>query len=197
MRLNDVELANLPALTVEDVEEAILDRFGYSRAELEALDVPDRCWLLREVNIRLAAAGGELRAMLQRSMADYLAGTADPRGTLVSVEEMTVNSSLLRQQLPEFWEQFSYVPASEAQRMHGRTNQRDYLRTLYGVDILPEERVRVQDLRDYLPRDAVETYLVGTSKITSSYLLLRDSEGVERGTAGYPPREGVPDVDGM
>lgn len=197
MRLNDAELGNIPELTVEDVEEAILDRFGFSRAELDALDVPDRCWLLREVNLRLAAAGAEFRTKLQLSMADYLAGTSDPRGTLVSVEEMTVDNELLKEQRPEFWEQFSYIPASEAQRMQGRTNQRDALRTLYGVDILPEERVRIQDLRDYLPRDEVATFLVGTSKITSTYLLLRDSDGVERGTAGHPPREAVPDVDGM
>lgn len=195
MRLSDSDLENVPEVTVEDVEEAVLDRLGFSRAELDALDVPDRLWLLRESALRLAAAAAEFRSRLQLTLSEYLAGEPDDRGTLVTVEEMTVNNTRLREERPEFWEQFSYVPASEAQRMQGRTNQRDALRTLYDVDVLPEERVRIQDLRDYLPRDEVGRYLVGTAKITQTYLLLRDSDGIERGTAGYPPREAGPDAE--
>ena len=194
MRLSDSDLENIPGVTVEAVEEAALDRLGFSLAELDALDVPDRVWLLREVTLRLAAAAAEFRSRTQLALSAYLAGEPDDRGTLVTVEEMTVNNTRLREERPEFWEQFSYVPASEAQRMQGRTNQRNALRTLYDVDVLPEERVRIQDLRDYLPRDDVGQYLVGTAKITNTYLLLRDSDGIERGTAGYPPREGDPDA---
>lgn len=197
MRLSDSDLENIPEVTVEAVEDAVLDRLGFSREELEALEVPDKLWLLREAALRLGAAAAEFRSRMQLTLSEYLSGEPDDRGTLVTVEELTVNNSRLQEEKPEFWEQFSYVPASEAQRMQGRTNQRDALRSLYSVDILPEERVRIQDLRDYLPVKEVGRYLVGTGKVTSTYLLLRDSDGIERGTAGYPPREAATDDEGF
>lgn len=172
-QLTAAECRQVLAVTHEQIENAIFTLAGIGQQH-ETLADPDKAFVLRELRLTMEAA---VKAWKDKEV-EVLARVAPALDAGYVVEtktQDTLNKEAAIEEQPDFWDSYSYIPAEIAQRMEGRINQRDALRALYGVDRLPEETVRIQDVKDFLPVLEGERILNLDAKLVGkAVLLLRD-----------------------
>lgn len=169
--LTAAECRQVLAVTHEQIENAVLALAGIEEKDVNLAD-PDKAFVLRELRLTMDTALKEWKAKESEVMARVTPGGAGSGYYVETKTQDTVNTELAKEEQPEFWEAYAYVPAEAAQRREGRINQRNALRELYGLDTLPEETVRVQDVKDYLPLMVAERILNRDAKLVGKAVLL-------------------------
>lgn len=165
------ECQQVLAVTPGQIEDAVLALAGFTFPEDVNLADPDKAFALRELRLTMEAALKEWKEKEGEVMARVF--PALDAGYVVETKTQdTLNKEAAIEQQPDFWENYAYIPAEVAQRMEGRINQRDALRALYGVDRLPEETVRIQDVKDFLPVLEGERILNLDAKLVGKAVLL-------------------------
>lgn len=172
-QLTAEECQQVLAVTPEQIENEVFALAGIRSGHVNLAD-PDKAFVLRELRLTLEAALKEWKAK-EAEVMERVSPALDADYVVMTKTQDTLNAAAAREQQPEFWDNYAYIPAETAQRMEGRINQRDALRALYGVDRLPEETVRVQDVKDFLPlREAAAILNLDAKQTGKGVLLERD-----------------------
>lgn len=156
----------------------------------------DKLYYARELIIRLAPIARFFSTVTNTYYSQVLMNQPDDKqtvtingdeyqGEIIFADFRKVNKNKLLAELPDVYEELAYIEPQDVRKILGEVNVRNLLRKYDDVERLPQEQIRVEDLRKVIGDESIDKYC---TKMQRTDFIMFTKNG-----KGYSKKYWVPD----